>query len=673
VLTEHPEVPAGPGKFMCDECEVAYNVRKSLKQHNREAHPMRPVVDGANFSCEVCSSPYASRAELLRHLAVVHSITTWKSKEIVLCGHCPAGFVSDRVRRRHGKWCPREICEEARSIPEEIVPVPGRPVPGAAGQDEMAARPLPIAPAVVGWTRIQPKALEVNSEIARAGPRGNLRDSSELVPMSKRHESCPYCDREFLHLPSLKFHIGKEHVNECKDEPTHVCTICEVGYSNVTELRQHHRMLHRSYSEGKCPHCPSVFERLNTLLHHLLVCHGLSAWEGGTIHVCPRCPSGYTSHRALINHLRYVHRYRWRRRDGRTLLQGRAQTGGLRPQRRRDRRRRSVLEPKWLTRARLRRRALKSLTAIDPELYREYTRMVRTPRPSAIPVVCSRSTDVGAPIVPKAQGTVEQVEHILNRTIDLLRYQWLATCSRNIFRREPGPVESPTSAIRFSYNTTAPIQGFVNDFFILCEHAVKEVGAEIRRGTANLHQYCANSALSKGKQPSFVLLLPSLTALGKLIRLNRQEQILSIARVNLSFRTGYRALACTAVHVKKRRFGMGAVDRCIIFPDIQPITRTPSPSLCIHLPVGDWVDGNWGTDFEICESASRVTCAHREDDPTEIERCTSAFIIDWTSQTGIEGMGSIRIIYPRTVVRGESVPNLFDDIIDYLKKHAHIY
>jgi len=72
----------------------------------------------------------------------------------------------------------------------------------------------------------------------------------------------------------------------------------------------------------------------------------------------------------------------------------------------------------------------------------------------------------------------------------------------------------------------------------------------------------------------------------------------------------------------------GAAERCVVFPGIGRVLQTSVSTFCIHLPVSDWVEGDWGTDFEIIPSEATDICRHWGHDQRAIDLCTTSFAVE---------------------------------------------
>jgi len=129
-------------------------------------------------------------------------------------------------------------------------------------------------------------------------------------------------------------------------------------------------------------------------------------------------------------------------------------------------------------------------------------------------------------------------------------------------------------------------------------------------------------------------------------------------------------MRCQGVMLRGTNYKVGASERCVVFPGIGRIIGASDPTFCIHLPVSDWVEGDWGTDFEIISSKAVGVCQHWQHDQRAIDLCTSAFGIEWFYDNLIDGLGHsstgrIRLRTPTTVFRGESVASIMSTLFEF--------
>ncbi|KAI1884905.1 hypothetical protein AGOR_G00214710 [Albula goreensis] len=118
--------------------------------------------------------------------------------------------------------------------------------------------------------------------------------------------TCPYCDRGYKRLTSLKEHIKYRHE---KNEENFTCPLCSYSFAHRTQLERHMathkpgREQHQLLSQGagnrkfKCTECGKAFKYKHHLKEHLRIHSGEKPYE------CPNCKKRFSHSGSYSSHI----------------------------------------------------------------------------------------------------------------------------------------------------------------------------------------------------------------------------------------------------------------------------------------------------------------------------------------------------------------------------------
>ena len=240
VNAEGPNVSPSE-KFKCDQCEVQYSRKDSLKKHIRFAH------EGiADFSCPVCKKGFINKRDFKYHCENVH-----KGKRK---GPRPAFDTKDFDYETL-------FCQQC------------------------------------DYSCKKSQQLKIHIEAKHEGKRYNCpqcdKEYQYLYDLKKHinsdHEgyrinNCPYCEKEYEYSNDLKKHIKADHEEYRFINETLFCKQCYYSCKKGQQLNNHIAAKH----EGKkhnCPQCDKEYTYSNDLKKHIKADH-----EGYRINKCDKCP-----------------------------------------------------------------------------------------------------------------------------------------------------------------------------------------------------------------------------------------------------------------------------------------------------------------------------------------------------------------------------------------------
>ncbi|XP_052454939.1 zinc finger E-box-binding homeobox 2-like isoform X2 [Carassius gibelio] len=157
---------------------------------------------------------------------------------------------------------------------------------------------------------IYPEAPEELSRSRLTTPEVNGHEENDLPPGTPdafaQLLTCPYCDRGYKRLTSLKEHIKYRHE---KNEENFACPLCSYTFGYRTQLERHMathkpgRDQHQILNQGsgnrkfKCTECGKAFKYKHHLKEHLRIHSGEKPYE------CPNCKKRFSHSGSYSSHI----------------------------------------------------------------------------------------------------------------------------------------------------------------------------------------------------------------------------------------------------------------------------------------------------------------------------------------------------------------------------------
>ncbi|XP_015436224.1 PREDICTED: zinc finger and BTB domain-containing protein 17 isoform X1 [Dufourea novaeangliae] len=264
----------GQGRFACDNCDRRYHQMKNLRRHviNECAYLYPPGLVAFKHTCMTCGKSYKYKRHLNRH----HSFECGVEPKFK-CTFCPhvtryKGSLMKHIRRRHqnlfhqnSQYGPQTQFSFFRSFPgttrysSSNWTVPALPSASRVAAYTRHLRSMTLRDRlgkVHRWTPRKYVCTDCNRNFSLMASLTRHRtfecaersttvadrpvQETSVERRRKKKYACPDCDREYAVFTSLWRH---RHY-ECGVEPRFICPICNLKFTQKSNLDRHVRTKH---------------------------------------------------------------------------------------------------------------------------------------------------------------------------------------------------------------------------------------------------------------------------------------------------------------------------------------------------------------------------------------------------------------------------------------------
>ena len=237
-------------KLICQICDRSFNENRKdvFREHLRVHERRNELWNNKNHQCKFCNKEFFRISHLKNHTKKEHQNELQKTKSLK-CDICeklfsgPAGLWTHKryIHEKESSKC--DICKEVFSFP------------------------------------------------------GSLDRHRKKVHEGKKIQKCKICRKEFSSAVKLIVHILSVHKMQ-----SYTCKLCELVYTELTDLKKHKRNAHERIRNFKCKTCGKGFFELSHLDTHMRKIHQIS-----DIINCDICDKSFTKRLDLKIHINEVH------------------------------------------------------------------------------------------------------------------------------------------------------------------------------------------------------------------------------------------------------------------------------------------------------------------------------------------------------------------------------
>ena len=264
----------GNPDIKCEECNKAFARKKSLEDHKTNVHLQGEQI---RYNCHQCKKSFRDNRILKQHISAGHDGNTFN------CDQCDKIFTMKHSLDRH-----RNKYHNPNYVKKFSCPTCDK---------RFDTGPLLKIHVDAVHDKTSYKCGICFKEFTA---KGNLARHKKLVHLGKKNFTCENCNLKFGSSRCLERHKRQHSKARLK------CDICDKTFVDLTDLKYHVKSIHdRSPTQLKCSLCDQTYSGMSrkiksSLKSHMIRSHGDESVKGNFI--CDICDMNFFLQSALIKH-----------------------------------------------------------------------------------------------------------------------------------------------------------------------------------------------------------------------------------------------------------------------------------------------------------------------------------------------------------------------------------
>ena len=281
-----PELVRADGEltaYKCPQCIKSFSSKHLLNRHSKSCSHVRE----RKFHCTQCDKSFFNKQNLEHHKP------THSSKRLA-CTDCKKEFCGERALNRHKSIHTTDLKYVCSTCDKKF-----------ARSTDLSSHVLKQhrqkGPFVCAQcNKIFGVLSNLNAHIRRmhnedgvflcmhCGNRYTTKASldNHLVVHSEDLHACTLCDKTFVRLHSLKYHVEQAH---CETKPSFLCSLCGKSFTKKSNLN-YHILIHTGERRYPCTSCDKRFTKPHDMKIHIRRVHGTLRPA-----VCTRCDKSFAT------------------------------------------------------------------------------------------------------------------------------------------------------------------------------------------------------------------------------------------------------------------------------------------------------------------------------------------------------------------------------------------
>jgi len=277
--------------YNCMQCDVSFLLKRLLNRHNKIVHSgerKRP------FKCTQCDKSFFNKQNLEHHKPT-------HSNERLVCIDCKKEFCGTRALNRHKLIHVPElnyVCSHCQKKFARLSDLSSHVLKQHRQKGPFICPQCDKLFSVTSNLNAHIRRMHNEGGIflcMHCGNRYTTKASlnNHLVVHGDTMHECTQCNKKFIRLHSLKYHMEQIH---CETKPCFLCPLCGKGFTKKSNLN-YHILIHTGERRYACTHCDKKFTKPHDVKIHIRRVHGsLRPF------VCTQCDKNFATNGQLKVH-----------------------------------------------------------------------------------------------------------------------------------------------------------------------------------------------------------------------------------------------------------------------------------------------------------------------------------------------------------------------------------